>query len=81
VPRVALDRDQKEVCDLEWTRITADQWILNSDAGVVRAINRAGPYVNGPAEKFIVTGPGYEATEHPTLEEARAAAEASLLND
>jgi hypothetical protein len=66
---------------MEWTRISPDQWILRNAAGDVRAVNRAGPYFNESAEKFIVTGPGYIATEHATFEDARAAAEDSLRDD
>ena len=63
---------------MQWTKITEDQWILSERSGpILRAVNRRGPYMGQVAETFTLTGPGYVATEHATLAEAQAAAEAS----
>ena len=66
---------------MKWVAVSANQWILIGDHGGQRAINRVGPYFNEPTEKYVLTGPDYEATEYLSFEEAWAAAEDFLLGD
>ncbi len=52
-------------------------WFLVDDAGSgIRQVARH-EYIGFPV-RFTVTGPGYDATDHSSLEEAKAAAEGSV---
>ena len=64
---------------MEWIEITPGvQWVLNHD-GNVRQVYRFEPYLGQAGGTYYrVTGPDYEFTDHPTRDEAIAAAEASL---
>ena len=62
--------------DSRWTQLPDGPWVLpDLESGIyiryVARLERTGqpPY-------YAVTGPGYETTEHPSLEEAMEAAEA-----
>jgi hypothetical protein len=63
----------------EWRWETETQYVLVQGDHYVRAINVRGPYINEPpGTKYCVSGDGHEASIHPSLEEARDAATASL---
>lgn len=65
----------------EWRQApgTLDQWVLvDAQGAILRAIATLGPYLGEPGVKYRLTGAGYDFTDHPTLDEAMAAAEASL---
>jgi hypothetical protein len=65
-----------------WHHVTSDIWTLVDSSGtILRHVAKLGPYIGQPAPRFRVTGPGYEATDHPSLDEATGAAEASLSAD
>lgn len=67
------------VVDYQWRQITADTWALPDDDGnAVRHVAKLGPYLGQSAATYRVTGPDYEATDHPSLAEAMTEAEASL---
>ena len=54
-----------------------DAWFLVDEAGI--AIRKVARHENiGSAVRFTVTGPGYDATDHSSLDDAKAAAEDSL---
>ncbi len=74
-----LDINSYRRVPMQWELVTEGQWVLYDDDGHLgRQVAQAGPYLDQPVATYVVTGPGYEATDHPSLEEARAAAEASL---
>ena len=47
----------------------------------LRQVAVLGRYLGQPDQKYRVTGPGYDYTDHASLREAMAAAEASLPPD
>lgn len=61
-----------------WTAVSPTQWVLDDGHGSLRAINLIGPYLGRPGDgTYRVTGID-TPSDHPTLEAAMAAAEASL---
>jgi hypothetical protein len=57
-----------------WIKRSARTWTFEDERGV-RQIAKLDSYF---PVRYGVTGPGYKGSEHPTSEEARAEAEASL---
>jgi hypothetical protein len=65
--------------DPTWHFEALDQWMLRDAHGnLLRHVVKLGPYIGDPGVKYRVTGAGHDATDHPTLDEAKLAAEASL---
>lgn len=61
-----------------WQRVpTTANWVLPDDSGLIlrQIVDRGRGY---GAERFIVSGPGHVMTEHASLDEAKAVAEACL---
>jgi hypothetical protein len=63
-----------------WHRVAPEILALaDDDSGrIVRQVAEQGPYLGNPSVIYRVTGPGYDATDHSTLEDAMATAEASV---
>ncbi len=64
-----------------WQQVTGTQWSYAPPEGgtILRTIiynPMHGTDLPGP--KYVVTGPGHEVSVHPTLSEAKEAAEATL---
>jgi hypothetical protein len=61
-----------------WRRVEERVWALEDRASerILRQVTQVGD-ADTP-ERYSVTGPGHEYTEHESLDEAIAAAEASL---
>ncbi|MDQ6782490.1 MAG: hypothetical protein M3063_03385 [Actinomycetota bacterium] len=63
---------------VRWTLVTPGQWVLlDEDGSALRQVQERGPYLGDPTVSYLVTG-GRDGTDHPTLDLAKAAAEASL---
>jgi hypothetical protein len=67
----------------EWSFPSPNMSLLVDSKGRSRVVMKQGPYLDGTGRpaKFVVSGDGYETTEHWIQAEAMAAAEASLRDD
>jgi hypothetical protein len=64
---------------VRWVQVTLTIWrLVLRDGAIIRQVAKLGPYLGDPAEKYIVTGDGYTATEHTTLMDAMTAARVSV---
>ena len=64
---------------MRWVQVSSTvRTLVLRDRAIIRQVAKLGPRPGDPAEKFVVTGDGYTATEHPTLTEAMAAARGSV---
>lgn len=64
---------------VRWVQVSPTIWTLVlRDATIIRQVAKLGPYLGESAEKYVVTGDGYSATEHLTLTDAMAAARGSV---
>jgi hypothetical protein len=62
---------------MDWQQVEVGQWAILDEQGVIlRLIVDRGVGYGG--ERFIASGNGHHMSEHATLEDAKAAAEASL---
>lgn len=65
---------------MKWQQLTPGQWVTVDEKGtILRQVLRQGQYLGGSASFFAVTGPGHVHSKHPTEQEAKAVAEASLV--
>jgi hypothetical protein len=64
----------------EWSHPSESLWVLVNSQGKSRTVQKQGPYLgsNPPAPKYVVSGEGYETSEHWILQEAIDAAEESM---